>query len=137
MATPRARRTSHGNVSREQFARSPSRDVGVVLVDVKDDSDDDRSHFIAEMAEESYEKCGLRPFTGPGHVGGFEHVRGDGDTADQAIDDLGRVLAGMGLKGTLRVRKVGGYWPRSGDARTRRPAKRSSRRAARRTRRRK
>lgn len=112
------------------------RETGVLLVDVKDDGDDDRPHFIAELAEESYEKCGLRPFTGPGHVGGFEHIRGDGDTANQAVDDLGRSLAGMGLKGTLRVRKVGGYWP-SGDMRARRPAKRSSRRAARRSRRRK
>jgi hypothetical protein len=78
-----------------------TRTVGTLFVDVTDRSDDDRPHFHAELAEESYAKCGLRAFTGSG---GFDHITGEGDTAKEAVADVAKVLKSLNLTGTLKVR---------------------------------
>jgi hypothetical protein len=80
------------------------RSVGTLLVDVADRSTEDRSHYHAELAEGSYRKLGLRPFSGAGHVGGFDHIYGDGDTATEAVTDLASVLSSLGLTGSIKVR---------------------------------
>jgi len=80
-----------------------ARTVGLLLVDVSDRSDEDRQHFHAELAVESYATCGLRAFTGD--VGGFEHIYGDGDTSEEAVADVVKTLKGLDLSGTVRVRR--------------------------------
>jgi hypothetical protein len=77
------------------------RHVGRVLIDVASLGTDDEPHFRAELAEESYAACGLRPFTGRG---GFEHVYGEGETRREAILDVAKSLRHFGLTGTIQVR---------------------------------
>jgi hypothetical protein len=79
--------------------------VGLILVDISDKSDDDGSHFRAEMAETCYAKCGLRVFTGEGHVGGYDHVYGEGSSRQEAVTDLVKTLRGLSLTGVVKVRQ--------------------------------
>lgn len=81
-----------------------ARQVGLLLVDVCDLGSSDDPHFRAELADESYEKLRLRPFTGPGHVGGYTHLYGEGSTRPEALADLAKVVSSMRLTGTLRAR---------------------------------
>ena len=86
-----------------------TRNVGTLYVELIDastaDEFGDDPHFIAELAEESYGPCGLRPFAGAGHVGGYDHIYGEGFTREESLAELVKVLQGLNLTGTLRVRK--------------------------------
>lgn len=79
------------------------RQVGLLLVDVVDLGTGDDPHFRAELVDESYEKLGLRPFTGPGHVGGYTHLYGEGTSREEALSDLAKTVSDRNLTGTLRV----------------------------------
>jgi hypothetical protein len=75
--------------------------VGRVFVDVATLGTEDEPHFRAELAEESYAVCNLRPYRG---FGGFSHVYGEGETRTEAILDIAKALRHFGLTGTIQVR---------------------------------
>jgi len=88
--------------------------VGRVFVDVATLGTEDEPHFLsgltaleetgslrAELAEESYAVCNLRPYRG---FGGFSHVYGEGETRTEAILDIAKALRHFGLTGTIQVR---------------------------------
>ncbi len=87
----------------------PGKNVGTLRVEITDLSDEDRPHFRAELAPSSYAKIGLKHYTGRGHVGStwsFVHFYGDGDTEQEAVDDLDSSLRSYGISATLKPYSV-------------------------------
>jgi hypothetical protein len=79
------------------------KNVGTLNVEIADRSDEYRPHFHAELAPSAYKKLGLKAYGGRGHVGGFHHFYGDGDTVDEALDDLSSALRSYGIMASFKV----------------------------------